>query len=47
MVNNTESSATRILLIRHLGNGLNRIHRFQGGGFATKPEGQDEAHACF
>ncbi len=46
MVNNTQSSAKRILLIRHGETDWNRVHRFQGrSDLPLNQEGRDQAYA--
>jgi len=46
MVNDTESSATRILLIRHGETDWNRLHRFQGrSDLPLNEKGRDQARA--
>ena len=46
MVNNTESSATRILLVRHGETDWNRVHRFQGrSDLPLNQKGRDQAQA--
>jgi len=46
MVNHTQSSAKRILLVRHGETDWNRIHRFQGrSDLPLNQNGRDQAHA--